>query len=108
MVFLAILVFLLSSITSYAQIPPSLGWYEIPNTKLSPVCVGASIDARCQNIAAWSSGVMDTRRNRMVIWGGGLGHFGNEIYAVNLNGTPTVERLTDPTAGGCSMESCDG
>lgn len=85
----------------------SLGWSEIPNTKLGDVCVNGV--NTCNGIFAWSSGVFDTMRNRMIIWGGGHNDYaGNEIYALNLNGTPSYERLTDQTATGCSQASCDG
>jgi len=39
---------------------------------------------------------MDTRRNRLVLWGGGHSdYYGNELYALDLNSF-TVHRLTDP------------
>jgi len=39
---------------------------------------------------------MDTKRNRLVIWGGGhTDYSGNEVYALDLN-TVTMLRLTDP------------
>lgn len=86
------------------------GWAEIPNTKIRPVCWNGALNTQCQNvIAAWNSAVMDTQRNRMIIWGGGHNdYYGNEVYAINLTGTPSAERLTSPTAGGCSLYSCDG
>ncbi len=85
-------------------IPSSLGWYQIPNTKLRNVCppnnFGGSSYAfydYCQNVTeAWNSGVFDTKRNRLIIWGGGHSdYYGNEIYALDLN-TLTVSRITDP------------
>src|SRR5689334_18077993 len=102
MIILALLILLISPLASFAKIPPTLGWYQRPNTKIRPVCYGGSTNTGCQNVsAAWNSGVLDTRRNRMIIWGGGhTDYSGNEIYAVNLNGTPNAQRLTDPTAGG--------
>lgn len=90
-----------------ADIPERLGWYEIPNTAIGDVCQDGVNS--CGGIFAWSGGVMDTLRNRLIVWGGGHSDYsGNEIYALNLSGTPFFERLTDSTAGGCSSESCDG
>jgi hypothetical protein len=97
--FLLLLNLLVSSY-SFAQIPSTLGWYDIPNSKIRPVC---STDPTVQGIdgcpgvtIAWNSGVMDTLRNRLIVWGGGHGdYFGNEIYAVNLS-TLTTTRITNP------------
>ncbi|MEO8137690.1 MAG: hypothetical protein ABI831_27375, partial [Betaproteobacteria bacterium] len=47
-------------------------------------------------VQAWSSAVMDTARNRLIVWGGGHDYAGNEFYAVNLDDL-TIERLTDPS-----------
>jgi hypothetical protein len=56
-------------------------------------------DANCEGItAAWSSGVADLKRNRLIIWGGGHGDYaGNEIYALDLN-TQTMIRLDMPAS----------
>jgi hypothetical protein len=46
----------------------------------------------------WNSGALDTRRNRLIVWGGGhWGYAGNEVYAFDL---PTQKwlRLTEPSA----------
>src|SRR5882724_309805 len=75
-------------------IPSTLGWYEIPNTKLRSVCppngFGGSGYAFADNcwtvLEAWNSAAMDTARNRLIIWGGGHSDYsGNEIYALDLN-----------------------
>jgi hypothetical protein len=86
-----------------AAIPTSTGWYAIPNTQLRTVCAAdhgfpqVGGNTGCPAITgAWNSAVMDTKRNRLVIWGGGHSDYlGNEIYALNLNAL-TVSRLTDP------------
>jgi chitodextrinase len=99
----------IKTVFAQSSIPSTLGWYQIPNTKLSTVCPPNTYPACLNVVRAWSSGVFDSQRNRMIIWGGGHGDYsGNEIYAVNMNGTPSVQRLTNPTAGGCSASSCDG
>lgn len=59
-------------------------WCEIPNTHLldaSPknLPVGRSI------IAAWSGGAFDTKRDRLIVWGGGHGDYnGNEITGFDI------------------------
>jgi len=54
----------------------------------------------CRNVVnAWSGGVADSKRNRLIIWGGGHGDYsGNEVYSLNLASTPpALVRLTDPS-----------
>jgi hypothetical protein len=94
------------------SIPTTLGWYQIPNTTLRTVCAVnngfpqvAGIEG-CDGITNdWNGGAFDTKRNRLVIWGGGHnGYYGNELYALDLNNL-TMNRLTDPglpTAAGSS------
>jgi Bacterial Ig domain len=107
-------------------IPSTLGWYQIPNTTLQTVAPsnsqlsswGLLCASGCspQNvIAAWNSGVADTSRNRLVIWGGGHGdYWGNEFYSLNLTANPiTLTRLNDPSTlpsgyNGCSDAYPDG
>ena len=46
---------------------------------------------------AWNGGAFDSKRDRLIIWGGGHNAYGgNEIYAFDLR-TLKWERLTDPT-----------
>ena len=78
-----------------------IGWHEIPNTTLASICPSlAEIQGNtgCSAVlAAWSGGVADIKRNRLVFWGGGHSdYFGNEVYALNLR-PPSLERLTDPS-----------
>jgi len=48
-------------------------------------------------IGAWCSGVLDTKRNRLVVWGGGHNdYYGNEVYAFDIS-TFTWHRLNDPS-----------
>jgi|SRR5579864_7989322 len=78
-----------------------LGWIELPKTKLHDVCPpdagGYQFSFYCAGVVrAWSAGVMDTRRNRLILWGGGHNdYYGNELYALNLNEL-TLTRLNDP------------
>ena len=79
-------------------------WLQVPGTAMDAVApdpvkfkpirgmVGPS-----SVISAWSGGVFDTRRNRLVLWGGGhTDYHGNELYAFALD-TMSWERLTSPT-----------
>lgn len=108
-VLLAAITMLVIAAVSMAQIPPSLGWYQIPNTKISSVYDPTYSNMDQTNIVrAWNSGVFDTLRNRLIVWGGGHGdYWGNEIYSLNLNSL-TMTRLNNTTVGGCSQDSCDG
>lgn len=105
-----------ASASPIADIPATVGWHELPNTRLRSVCPpnnygGANylFHAFCPAVtAAWSSGVMDSLRNRLIVWGGGHNdYYGNEVYALNLN-SQTVERLTNPSVptnqgGACNV-----
>ena len=52
-----------------------------------------------QCINAWSGGIADTLRNRMIIWGGGHQNYsGNEVFSLNLNtNPPAFTLLTEPS-----------
>ena len=84
-------------------IPTTPGWYQIPNTKLRSVCAAengfpevAGAEGCAGIVNDWNGGAVDTRRNRLLIWGGGHdGYYGNELYALDLN-TLTIQRLNDP------------
>ena len=74
-------------------LPGHLGWHELPGTALRTICPpnrfggsDYSFHDYCQNVtAAWNSAVMDTRRNRLVVWGGGhADYLGNELYALDV------------------------
>ena len=79
-----------------------VGWSPLPNTSLRAVCPPNTgqygFADRCQNgMLAWNGGVIDTRRARLIVWGGGHNDYrGNEIYAITVN-PPRVERLTNPS-----------
>ncbi len=92
-------------------IPSSLGWYQIPNTKLSSVCPSGAGTACANVVAAWSGGIADTSRNRLITWGGGhTDYSGNELYALDLNSL-TMLRLTNPSspvASSCVAADPDG
>ncbi|HXJ06052.1 MAG TPA: hypothetical protein VNH65_13195 [Candidatus Acidoferrum sp.] len=82
-------------------IPDSLGWYAVPNTKLSSVCVDEpsirAVEGCAAIIADWNGAIADTKRNRLIFWGGGhAGYAGNEVYALDLEQLRML-RLTSPS-----------
>lgn len=96
------------------SLPSGPGWHEIPNTKLSSACSNESPVRAASGcaavISAWSGGVADTKRNRLIIWGGGHSdYFGNEIYALDLNSL-MLKRLNQPNIppGLCGPATEDG
>jgi len=82
------------------DIPGDPGWHEIPDTKLAPNCPNPSPGGTtgcAAVISAWNGGIADTKRNRLILWGGGHGdYYGNEVYALDLVAKKMV-RLTDPS-----------
>lgn len=101
-----------------AQIPSTLGWYEIPNTKLRAVCPPTSTYSQIQGntgcaavMGAWSGGSFDTAGNRLIMLGGGHADYaGNELYALDLN-TLKMTRLNNPSTtvrDGCTSAGTYG
>jgi hypothetical protein len=90
------------ALPSGGALPSTLGWYQIPNTKMRPLCPpntsAFAFSDNCQNVIdAWSGGIADTKRNRLLVWGGGhVDYYGNEIYSLDLNNL-TMTRLNDPS-----------
>nr|WP_257458413.1 Ig-like domain-containing protein [Archangium lipolyticum] len=80
-------------------------WYEFPASNLRAAALKPTPDkyqwlAWGEGISGimndWSSGALDTQRDRLYITGGGHnGYFGNEIYGFDLR-TGAWLRLTDP------------
>jgi len=82
-------------------ISSSPGWQEIPNSTLRSVCptpTPAEAVVGCPAvIEAWNSAVADTKRNRLIIWGGGHNdYWGNELYSFDMN-LLKMQRLNDPS-----------
>src|SRR5215475_9419554 len=73
-------------------------WYEFPSSHMdSAAPAGADVRAV---MYAWSSGVYDSDRDQLVVFGGGhTDYSGNEVYAFGpITGTsPKWTRLTDPS-----------
>lgn len=109
---------LLGAASAQADLPTGLGFHQLPNTRLRSVCAAENGFPQvsgawgCPAITgAWNGGVFDTKRNRLIIWGGGHNdYYGNELYALNLD-TQTVERLNSPglpTASSCQEAIANG
>jgi hypothetical protein len=94
---------------SMGAINPSVGksgWVDLTNTQVSSVCppnnymgIAYNFPAFCSSImSAWSGATIDSKRNHMIIAGGGHSdYYGNDIYSVDLGGsTPSVSRIRDP------------
>jgi len=102
---------------SNLAIPATLGWFSVPESTLQSVCPPETgqydFAANCRNvIAAWNSAIADTKRNRLVVWGGGHADYaGNEVYAFDLS-TLRMQRLNEPspinTSGKCVEMLSDG
>jgi hypothetical protein len=94
---------ILPQATAFPLISEFLGWTDVPNTTLQSVCPPNTPDYafrnRCSGIVrAWGGGIADTKRNRLIVWGGGHNdYFGNELYAFDLT-TLKLTRLNEPSA----------
>lgn len=79
-------------------------WYEVPSSHMRAVdpcpghdCSYSGAEGQAAVIDDWSGGAYDTKRDRLLVWGGGhAGYGGNELYAFDL-GTLTWSRLTNPS-----------
>jgi hypothetical protein len=84
-----------------STIPLGPGWTQLPNTQLQNVCPpndsSYAFNSNCsQVIKAWSGGIADTARNRLIVWGGGHNdYYGNEIYALGMSDQKLI-RLNNP------------
>ena len=118
--FFAIVLFILPVFARWSAadtFPEKLGWISVPHSTLQGVCppstAGYEFPGHCRYvIAAWNSAIADTKRNRMIIWGGGhADYFGNEVYAFDLNSLQML-RLNDPSpinsSGKCVETLSDG
>lgn len=85
------------------SLPPGQ-WYEVPNSHLAALdpcparncSYSATLGVKAVT-DAWSGAAFDTKRDRLVVWGGGHGDYaGNEVYAFDL-GTLSWERLSNPS-----------
>lgn len=73
-------------------------WHAFPNSRLESVAVNTRAFAV---IHAWGSGVYDTDREQLVVWGGGHSDYdGNEVYTFGplTSDAPRWTRLTEPSS----------
>src|SRR5271155_548481 len=87
-----------SSGGSGSGIPSTLGWFDVAGQQIAPNCPpDPSTTGSCYGVVdAWNSGIADTNRNILWVWGGGHNDYsGNEIYAFNLN-TLKLTRANNP------------
>lgn len=77
-------------------------WYEVPDSNMRQVCPPDTAEYDwsffCSSaIGAWSGGVMDTARGRLIVWGGGHADYkGNDVYAFDM-ASLAWERIWGPT-----------
>lgn len=95
-----------------SPLPGGLGWHELPNTKLRTICPTDPLIqgySGCSDVVnAWSGGIADTKRNRLIVWGGGHhGYWGNELFAVDLN-SQTIFLLTNASPVPAGFDSTPG
>lgn len=80
---------------------PAGQWYEVPQSKLSdsgaiPNPAPPGVTGIRSIMSAWNGGVYDSRRDRLLVTGGGHWDYsGTEVYAFSLVNM-TWERITDP------------
>ncbi len=96
--------------SSGGGIPSALGWYDIPNTKIQPLCPSYSDiqeNTGCVAVmSAWNGGLFDTKRNRFIIHGGGHADYaGNEVYAIDLNANPIAPVLLHDASHGAGISN---
>lgn len=80
-------------------------WYQVPNSRMSDVdpcparnCAYSGTSGQSDVIAGWCGGAFDTKRNQLIVYGGGhAGYAGNEVYAFNLDSLKWI-RLTNPSS----------
>jgi hypothetical protein len=75
-------------------------WYAVPNSHLSAVLpnpVPPGWTGPSAIMSAWSGGTYDTKRDRLIVWGGGHADYGgNEIYTFDIT-TLTWSRVWGPS-----------
>ena len=109
------------TVSNAATGPSSLGgtgWQDLANTQLQNVCPADNFGGinypfydYCHSVvSAWGGAAADTKRNRLIIWGGGhTDYSGNEVYSLNLGlAAPTLTRLTNPSDFTKNPAGCPG
>jgi len=76
-------------------------WYEVPNSNMAHLTPqpppGGHTSRSAAIMSAWSGGAYDTKRERLIIFGGGHADYGgNELYSFDVK-TLSWQRLTNPS-----------
>ncbi len=98
---------------AFAQLPSGAGWHILANTQMSSMCAGnvpngmysdktmtstTAYDFNCNEIVPWSGAAIDDAHQRLIAWGGGHSDYaGDEVFVLNLSGTPSWQAFTNPT-----------
>lgn len=82
---------------------PAGTWKAIPSTKMRDVCPAPLSTSNCDMVqAGWSGAAYDTRRERVIVFGGGHGDsYYNNVFVFDL-GSMAWSRLTELPAGATS------
>jgi len=86
-----------------ARMPPK-SWFAAPDTKMRQVVPDPAKFPRIQAVSgpksvvsSWSGAALDSRRNQLIVWGGGTSsYYGNEVYAFRVDDL-AWERVTEPS-----------
>ncbi len=83
-------------------------WYQFPGSRIRDVLPDPRPEGNPRAITgAWSGGAFDTRRNRLLVFGGGHHDYaGNEVYAFEV-ASGRWTRLSNPSAAPVSVHSYD-
>ncbi len=79
-------------------------WYQAPSSNLSSLdpcpasnCSYSGVEGHTAVMNSWSGGAYDTKRDRLIVWGGGHNAYaGNEVYVFDI-ATLTWSRATEPS-----------
>jgi len=93
------------TLTIVAQPPP--GWTDLGSTtQMQNVCPPKDANGNSYNfpfycandVRAWSGGIADTKRNRLIVWGGGhVDSSDNSVYSLSLSANPpAMTRIWGP------------
>lgn len=100
----------INSVSANNELNPG-EWFEAPNSHLrvlDPNILGLSgYDRDFENIiTAWNGGAYDSKRDRLVIWGGGHNDYpGNGIYTFDSNSLDWVQEKAPSSFEGWNSES---
>ncbi len=73
-------------------------WYEVPDSRLETVFPNPRPPGDPRAVMnAWNGGAYDSKKDRLIVWGGGHADYsGNEVYVFDIK-TLKWSRLTKPS-----------